>query len=533
MTIPISSCQMSLSPTPEHPRGRRRRRRKFSSTTLTLLILTTFSFKISWADKVPVPDDCSSSPYEDGLALECSLSAINSVDEKTNFSVVPSDHTLALTVKCREPTLSQLEADGFRSLRHLKRLVLDGCNLKVIPSRAFWGLDKLESLTVWTRQAGVLTIDRAAFFGLGNLLRLDLSGNYIRFLPPEALCPLPRLQTLNLSHNEVGSLSDIGADSSKGCISSLSSVDLSYNELSGLTTRQMSSMTSLNEIWLGHNYIRSVDPDIFRASSDKLNFVDLSNNQLSNLPAELFAGARNLERVSLANNTLNQLSDKMFASQQRRLQVVDLSGNLLRSIGESLLKNQTSLTSLDLGYNELESLKPGTFSDLKSLQFLKMDHNRLTRFSPDLFASLTQLHTFSESKPDFWFGKIRASVSLEIASERKPAPNHQLRTLKRPASTPSPWLVRKLHIQPWQGCLQVQPSSSSHSTWCQQAETNGQRLRRSSTSLMAERVSQWNHDIWLCNGTENTTMAWSTSGETPIFFVLFIKLVLNTKIEVQ
>ena len=390
MTFPISLCGMLPLAISDQPR--RRKRRKFSNATFTFFILA-ISFQISVADKVPVPDDCFSSPYEDGLALECSLSAINSIDEKTNFSVVPSDHTLSLTVKCREPTLSQLEADGFRSLRHLKRLVLDGCNLKLIPSRAFWGLDKLESLTVWTRQAGVLTVDRAALFGLGNLLRLDLSGNYIRFLPPEALCPAPRLQTLNLSHNEIGSLSDIGADSTKGCVSSLSSVDLSYNELSGLTTRQMSSLSSLSEIWLGHNYIRSIDPDIFRAAGDKLNFVDLSNNQLSAIPVELFAGARHLEKISLANNTINQLSDKTFLSQQRRLLTLDMSGNLLRSIGDALLKNQTSLTSLDLGYNELENIKPGTFSDLKSLQFLKLDHNRLARVSPDLFTSLSQLHT--------------------------------------------------------------------------------------------------------------------------------------------
>jgi len=150
------------------------------------------------------------------------------------------DHTLALTVKCLDPTLSQLEADGFKSLRHLKRLTIDGCNLKVIPPRAFSGLDKLESLTIWTRQAGVLTLDKNAFFGLGKLTRLDLSGNYIRYIPPDALCSSPRLETLNLSHNEIGSLSDIGADAKKSCLGNLTSIDLSHNELSVITSRQMS-----------------------------------------------------------------------------------------------------------------------------------------------------------------------------------------------------------------------------------------------------------------------------------------------------
>ena len=62
----------------------------------------------------PVPDDCKARPFEDGLALDCTLSAINSADEKTNFSVLPSQHTKGLTIRCRDPALSQLEADGLR-----------------------------------------------------------------------------------------------------------------------------------------------------------------------------------------------------------------------------------------------------------------------------------------------------------------------------------------------------------------------------------------------------------------------------------
>jgi hypothetical protein len=120
-----------ISSTEHHRWCRWRRRRKLSAFSI-FIFLSAISIPGSRGDKVPVPDDCSSTRFEDGLALVCSLSAINSVDEKTNFSVIPSEHTLALTVKCREPTLSQLEADGFRSLKHLKRLTIDGCNLVTV-----------------------------------------------------------------------------------------------------------------------------------------------------------------------------------------------------------------------------------------------------------------------------------------------------------------------------------------------------------------------------------------------------------------
>ncbi len=108
----------------------------------------------------PVPNDCTSVPFsssdlgglsdtaEGALDLTCHLSAINSAREQTNFSVVPSEHTYGLTVKCLDPAPGRLEPAGFAGLRHLRKLRLEGCHLSDLPDRAFWGLDKLRSLKV-------------------------------------------------------------------------------------------------------------------------------------------------------------------------------------------------------------------------------------------------------------------------------------------------------------------------------------------------------------------------------------------------
>ena len=104
---------------------------------------------------------------------------------------------------------------------HLRKLVLDGCHLREIPERAFWGLPKLRSLTITTRNAGVLKVDSDAFLGLERLEELNLSGNHVRYLSPNALCPAgPTLRTLNLSSNEISSLSDLG-QSSLSCTGAL------------------------------------------------------------------------------------------------------------------------------------------------------------------------------------------------------------------------------------------------------------------------------------------------------------------------
>jgi Leucine-rich repeat (LRR) protein len=357
------------------------------SLGLTLLGCEQLAWPVSAQIAPPIPDDCVSSTFENGLALTCSLSAINSANEKTNFSVVPNDHTLSLTVKCRDSALSSLDPMGFISLKHLKRLTLEGCHLRAIPAQAFFGLTKLRTLNIKTRNAGVLSVSSDAFLGLEDLENLDLSGNYIRYLSPNALCPLQGLQTLNLSRNEIASLADLG--NSLDCLHKVKSVDLSFNQISfyaGLT-----AMDKLQELRLGNNRIRDIKKDAMRKHS-QLRFVDFNNNRLASLPEDIFDYSRDLKWISLSNNSLNFLPSNVFKIPADSLEVLDLSGNQLRTLSPPLLSNLKSLTSLDLSNNEIVSLdSPGTLGGLDQLQSLKLDNNKLARLTPLSLPSLRSL----------------------------------------------------------------------------------------------------------------------------------------------
>ena len=338
---------------------------------------------------LPVPDDCVSSQFESGIELLCSLSAINSADERTNFSVIPADHTLSLTVRCREPTMSRLEADGFKSLKHLKKLTLDGCHLRSLPARAFWGLNDLRSLTIKTRNAGVLAVDSDAFLGLGLLEELDLSGNYLRELPSNALCPLRKLRTINLSKNEVKNLNDLG--NSLECLKSVKSIDLSHNQLSTVDNDIITdSWPKLEDLRLNHNAIKAVLGNLLRSKS-RLKFFDLSNNQLTTLPPELLADCTSLGRINLANNTIAFLPNRLFMRQSKSLQVLDLSGNNLGTLDAQLLSSLGALTSLDLSSNKLTSIDSGSFKGTKMLQSLKLSQNKLERLPLNPLPALRSL----------------------------------------------------------------------------------------------------------------------------------------------
>ena len=363
----------------------------------------------------PVPDDCQSRPFENGLELDCSLSAINSADEKTNFSVLPSEHTLSLRVKCRDPTLSQLEANGLSSLQHLKKLTLDGCHLRSIPARAFWGLNNLVSLTVATRNAGVLAVEPMAFAGLDSLEILDLSGNYIRHLAPGVLCSLPKLSVLNLSRNEIGSISDLGLEQPRGCqMAGLQTLDMSYNALNGITEKQLEAWPRLASLRLSNNFLRSVEREAFTTASSSLKEVDVSNNQFSSLNKNLFEAVTGLQTLVLANNTLTELPDSIFDAVAASLLRLDLSGNFLTSISSRLVSRLSSLNSLDLSHNEIEAVHAQAFSGLKSLNHLRLDGNRISKLSKNLFKASEAVQTLILS--DNALSRLGGQVFANLAS---------------------------------------------------------------------------------------------------------------------
>ena len=325
---------------------------------LALLWLSLASHLSLSTSSPPVPADCFSKPFRDGadsaLELACHLSAINSHAERTNFSVIPADHTVALTVICTDTeSVSQLEPRGFRSLVWLEELSIIDCNFQEIPDRAFLGLTRLKSLNIKSATEGVLTFSRGSFEGLANLARLDLSGNKVRLGETGILCSMPNLVSLNLSHTELGSVSDLGLStvvSQANCLRNVKTLDLAGNMITSISSQQVFNFPSMEQINLSFNFISSLDEDSFVFTKD-LAELNLSNNRLSHLPPEIFSSCR-LTRLSLANNSLTSIHPQLFSGQENLLHL-DLSGNLLDSseLKPSLFAGMSRLLELQLSSN--------------------------------------------------------------------------------------------------------------------------------------------------------------------------------------
>ena len=89
-------------------------------------------------------------------------------------------------------------------------------------------------------------------------------------------------------------------------------MDLSHNRISIVSADQLASWRGLEQLRIGHNNIRALKDNVFRACSASLKFVDFSNNELTSLPETLLSDATALRRIALANNSLETLPAGLF-----------------------------------------------------------------------------------------------------------------------------------------------------------------------------------------------------------------------------
>nr|XP_006133172.1 fibromodulin [Pelodiscus sinensis] len=207
----------------------------------------------------------------------------------------------------------------FAKLKHLERLYLDNNNLTKMPS-----------------------------FLPRSLRELHLSYNQITRIPANALEGLENLTALYLSHNEIH---DIAA-SLKG-LKSLILVDLSYNHLRKVPDGLPSS---LEQLYLEHNYIHSIPDEYFKVAP-KLLYIRLSHNSLTS--------------DGLSSNTFNTSS----------ILELDLSYNKLQKIP----RVSTHLENLYLQGNQINEFSINSFCtvvdvmNFSRLQVLRLEGNELQR----------------------------------------------------------------------------------------------------------------------------------------------------------
>lgn len=388
--------------------------------------------------KYDAPDDCRF--YINGMeevSLACNLRTINSEFDTTNFSVIPSEHTISLSILCNDTIMakSSLEPKCFQHLNRLKDLTIDHCKFAKFGQEVLFGMNDLRNLTIRTHNinwpALSLDIESDSFVQTKSLERLDLSLNNIWSLPENLFCSLNDLSFLNISANRLQDINDLGfrdkpkgepangnatnesattsssaksnatpdggqrsAGTKQSCILDIETLDASYNHFVLLPANGFGMLKRLKHLKLHNNEISMVD-DKALSGLRNLQILDLSSNKIVALPSELFKDpAQSIQEVYLQNNSISVLSPKLFSNLEQ-IQALDLSTNKITSgwIDKSTFAGLIRLVLLNLSNNKITNLEPEIFSDLYTLQILNLRYNQLESIAADTFAPMNNLHT--------------------------------------------------------------------------------------------------------------------------------------------
>lgn len=292
----------------------------------------------------------------------------------------------------------------FMAVPNLRDLRLENCKIAGITPGALSYLPYLQNLTVrahtsltsWPSSSS-LEVKPDVLKGLPELRHLDLSTTSLSSLPNDFLCFLPSLEHLNLSScwlrdfNSIGIVPD-DPTNPHNCGSSLKTLDLSANYIARLAPAVFAAVSKLEVLKLERNSI-TIAAERALLSLSNLRILSLAGNMLSSLPPQFFKDTRQLQEIYLQNNTLSVLAPGIFNG-LNQLVVLDLSNNELTSewVNGETFRGLDSLFALNLANNELNKIDH-MFSDLRFLQMLNLENNKIAFISEDAFSGNQNLYT--------------------------------------------------------------------------------------------------------------------------------------------
>lgn len=261
-------------------------------------------------------------------------------------------------------------------------LVLNNNGLRKIEDRSFFGTGMSR---VEVSDNLISTLSMSSLFGLERSLReLNFRNNKFTSIPGSALDRLQRLRDLNLSHNLINEVR-VETDFPLNLLSSLKSLDLSYNSLTSLDQYSFRLLASLQHLDLSSNNIYSLNQMTFHSTTTAiesgiemasnissnapqttyLEFLNLADNRLDKIPFSTIHNLSTLRVLDLSYNIISSTSDIIdYSGRGLVLHQLHLQNNRITSLGEDAFENFARIDQLFLSNNPIELIEDNAFRNL-------------------------------------------------------------------------------------------------------------------------------------------------------------------------
>ncbi|KAJ0449660.1 putative leucine-rich repeat domain superfamily [Helianthus annuus] len=211
-------------------------------------------------------------------------------------------------------------------------------------------------------------IPPAHFQDLQNLVLVDLGYNDFNGSIPSSLFSLQKVQQIQLSNNNFNGLI---ADFTNPSLSSLNTLDLSFNKLEGEIPRSFFQLGKLSVLLLSSNNLSGTIQTIeLQNRVSNLTTLDLSFNNLSIITADNISLVSNLPKLSSLKLASCKLHKFPNLRNQLRLKNLDLSSNTIEGMIPAWIwgVGNGSLSYMNLSHNRLTGLQePYNFPNLNVL----------------------------------------------------------------------------------------------------------------------------------------------------------------------
>uniref|UniRef100_A0A2A4JAA2 LRRCT domain-containing protein n=1 Tax=Heliothis virescens TaxID=7102 RepID=A0A2A4JAA2_HELVI len=218
----------------------------------------------------------------------------------------------------------------------------------------------------------------------------------------------PEATHINLTHNAIDNLLY-----TFGFYTQLTVLDISYNRILDLGSRNFENNNEMTHLNLSHNYLRRLDKETFIGLKSLVD-LNLANNVITNIHVQTFKDLSALERLDLSSNKLVKFEPETFKPLTSlkiislknnsildipsaniafimHLEVLDLSDNLIEQVSKHGIPYLQELKHLDLNNNLIESVDQLGFHNLPSLRHLDLSDNNMTSIPTSALSKLSNL----------------------------------------------------------------------------------------------------------------------------------------------